>query len=48
MCGYNEVNGSNACADDYTLNKVLKEELGFKGAVISDWVRIVLVGCVEV
>lgn len=37
MCGYNEVNGSNACADDYTLNKVLKQELGFNGAVVSDW-----------
>lgn len=37
MCSYNEVNGSHACSDDYSLNYLLKEELNFQGAVISDW-----------
>ena len=37
MCAYNKVNGVYACEDDYSLNEVLKKELGFKGFVISDW-----------
>jgi beta-glucosidase len=37
MCAYNKINGVYACEDDYTLNDVLKKELGFKGFVISDW-----------
>jgi beta-glucosidase len=37
MCAYNKINGVYACEDDYTLNEVLKKELGFKGFVISDW-----------
>ncbi|SJX64288.1 probable beta-glucosidase [Sporisorium reilianum f. sp. reilianum] len=37
MCSYNEVNGSHACSDDFSLNYLLKEELNFQGAVISDW-----------
>jgi beta-glucosidase len=37
MCAYNKINGVYACEDDYTLNNVLKKELGFKGLVISDW-----------
>jgi beta-glucosidase len=37
MCAYNKINGAYACEDDYTLNEVLKKELGFKGFVISDW-----------
>ncbi|KAI8366157.1 glycoside hydrolase superfamily [Blakeslea trispora] len=37
MCAYNLVNGTYACEDDYTLNTVLKGELGFKGFVQSDW-----------
>src|SRR5216684_1678716 len=36
MCAYNKINGVYACEDDYTLNEVLKKELGFKGFVISD------------
>lgn len=31
------VNGTYACENDYTLNHVLKGELGFKGFVMSDW-----------
>ena len=37
MCAYNKINGVYACEDDYTLNDVLKKELGFKGFVIADW-----------
>ncbi|KAI9251582.1 glycoside hydrolase superfamily [Sporodiniella umbellata] len=37
MCSYNRINGTYACENDYTLNTVLKKELGFKGFVQSDW-----------
>lgn len=37
MCAYNEVNGAKACASDWLLNKVLKQEWGYKGFVMSDW-----------
>ena len=37
MCSYNRVNGDYACENDYTLNKVLKHDWGFKGFVLSDW-----------
>lgn len=37
MCSYNQVNGTFACEDEYTLNTVLKGELGFKGFIQSDW-----------
>lgn len=37
MCSYNKVNGIYACENDDTLNRILKEELGFKGFVQSDW-----------
>lgn len=37
MCSYNQVNGTQSCQNDATLNKVLKDELGFQGYVVSDW-----------
>ncbi|KAI8884694.1 glycoside hydrolase family 3 protein [Backusella circina FSU 941] len=37
MCSYNKINGTYACEDDYTMNTVLKGELGFRGFVQSDW-----------
>ena len=37
MCSYNKINGDWACENDYLLNKVLKQDWGFKGWVISDW-----------
>jgi beta-glucosidase len=37
MCSYNKVNGAYACENDYLLNKVLKQDWGFKGFVMSDW-----------
>lgn len=37
MCSFNQVGGSYACENSYLINKVLKEELGFQGFVVSDW-----------
>ncbi|KAF3214672.1 hypothetical protein TWF191_009664 [Orbilia oligospora] len=37
MCSYNQVNNSYACQNSYLLNNVLKDELGFQGFVMSDW-----------
>ncbi|EIZ80537.1 beta-glucosidase [Novosphingobium sp. Rr 2-17] len=37
MCPYNRVHGSQACDSDWLLNKVLKQEWGYKGFVMSDW-----------
>jgi beta-glucosidase len=37
MCSYQQINGSQSCQNSYTLNYLLKGELGFQGPVISDW-----------
>jgi beta-glucosidase len=37
MCSYNLINGRWGCENDYLLNKVLKNDWGFKGFVMSDW-----------
>jgi beta-glucosidase len=37
MCSYNRVNGTFACGNDSTLTKILRDEVGFKGFVTSDW-----------
>ncbi|KAA8645114.1 hypothetical protein EYZ11_010198 [Aspergillus tanneri] len=37
MCSYNKVNGSWACESDDILNGLMKNELGFRGYVVSDW-----------
>ncbi|CAO1633121.1 unnamed protein product [Sympodiomycopsis kandeliae] len=37
MCSYNRVNGQHACSSDNLLNVLLKGELGFQGAVVSDY-----------
>ncbi len=37
MGAYNCFRGRHCCHNDYLLNKVLKDEWGFKGLVISDW-----------
>lgn len=34
---YNKINGSYACENDYTLNRILRRELKFDGIVMSDW-----------
>lgn len=37
MCSYNRVNGTYASENEWLLTKVLKEDWGFKGLVMSDW-----------
>ncbi|TCS17267.1 glycoside hydrolase family 3 protein [Caulobacter sp. BK020] len=37
MCAYNRVNGDYACENDFLLNKVLKQDWGYKNYVMSDW-----------
>lgn len=37
MCSYNKVNGYQSCGNDQTLTAILRNELGFKGFVTSDW-----------
>ncbi|CAJ2505802.1 Uu.00g131960.m01.CDS01 [Anthostomella pinea] len=37
MCSYNRINNSYGCSNSYTLNGLLKTELGFQGFVVSDW-----------
>ncbi|WP_121170365.1 beta-glucosidase family protein [Kushneria sinocarnis] len=37
MCAYNSVNGEHACASDYLLHRVLKDDWQFPGFVMSDW-----------
>ncbi|RYP80642.1 hypothetical protein DL769_002387 [Monosporascus sp. CRB-8-3] len=37
MCSYNRVNNSYGCANSKAQNGLLKTELGFQGAVTSDW-----------
>ena len=37
MCSYNKLNRSFACGNSDSLQTILKDELGFKGFVTSDW-----------
>jgi len=37
MCSYNKVNGSWACENYDLLKRDLKEKMGFRGFVMSDW-----------
>lgn len=37
MCSYQRVNGSYGCQNSKLQNGILKEELGFQGWVVSDW-----------
>lgn len=37
MCSYNKINGTYASENETYLTKVLREEWGFEGFVVSDW-----------
>lgn len=37
MCSYNQVNNSYACDNAKLMNGLLKDEMGFQGFVMSDW-----------
>jgi beta-glucosidase len=37
MCSYNRLNGTFACGNESTLTKILRDQIGFKGFVTSDW-----------
>ncbi|WP_112238298.1 glycoside hydrolase family 3 C-terminal domain-containing protein [Kribbella monticola] len=37
MCSYNRINGVLASQNEWLLTKVLRDEWGFEGVVISDW-----------
>ncbi len=37
MCSYNRINGEYASENYYLLTKILRDEWGFDGVVVSDW-----------
>lgn len=37
MGAYNKIRGQHACHNDFTLNKILKDDRKFDGCVITDW-----------
>ena len=37
MGAYNQLRNQHCCHNDYLLNKILKDEWGFRGLVMSDW-----------
>ena len=37
MCSYNRLNGTFACGNETSLTKILRDQIGFKGFVTSDW-----------
>ncbi|MHC0439358.1 glycoside hydrolase family 3 C-terminal domain-containing protein [Flavobacterium sp. 3-210] len=40
MGAYNKLRGEYLCENDYMLNKILRDEWGFKGVVVSDWAAV--------
>lgn len=37
MCSYNQIDGTYACGNKDTLTTILRDQIGFKGFVTSDW-----------
>lgn len=37
MCSYNKINGVYSAENDWLLNRVLRDEWGFDGYVVTDW-----------
>lgn len=37
MCSYNKINGTWGCESEDVMTRLLKEELGFRGHVLTDW-----------
>ncbi|KAI0154268.1 glycoside hydrolase superfamily [Xylariaceae sp. FL1272] len=37
MCSYNQINNSYSCGNSKLLNGLLRDEMGFQGFVMSDW-----------
>jgi beta-glucosidase len=37
MCSYNRINGAFACGNKHNLTTILRDQIGFKGFVTSDW-----------
>ena len=40
MGAYNQFRGQHCCENDLLLNKILKDDWGFKGLVMSDWAGV--------
>lgn len=40
MGAYNKFRGEYLCESDYMLNKILRDDWGFKGIVVSDWAAV--------
>ena len=40
MCSYNAVNGEFMSENKYLLNDILREEFGFDGLIMSDWLAV--------
>ena len=47
MCSYNKLNGTFACGNESSLTKILRDEIGFKGFVTSDWGAVHGVGFIN-
>ncbi|KAF2456505.1 putative glycosyl hydrolase [Lineolata rhizophorae] len=37
MCSYNKLDDTWTCEDEHAMDELLKEELGFKGYIMTDW-----------